>query len=100
MSRDPFLSLRRDYRALVPCARRRRSLVLLGSGGRGDPEHKRGPQIEAIVGPAERAALAPLIERLSGNRVHLRICEAEDGFLDTRLLWDAGERVDTGRGLR
>lgn len=92
MNRDPFSSLRKEYRALVPATRRRKSLVLIG---RHDTmPHLKEPTIQAIVREDDREALAPLIERLRGNKVHLRLAVAEDGYLDTDLLWRAGERVD------
>ena len=89
--KDAFSALRREYRELCPVARRRRHLVLVSAKGE---EYT----VRAIVRPDDRDALRPLIERLRSNGAHLRIAEADDGFLDADLLWRVGQRVDPERG--
>ena len=90
--RDPFLSLRKEYRELVPVGRRRRSVVLLSRPMR----EEREPEIRAFVRPEDKGALRPLIERLGQerNKLLLRLAECEDGYLDADLLWRAGERIE------
>ncbi len=91
-ARDPYTTLRRRHRALVPVGRRRRHLVLLRQPDLGQPLPR--PAIEAIVRPEERAALLPLIDRILSRPGHLlRIAEAEDGLLDAELLWETGSPV-------